>query len=291
MASEAPPSEFVAKGKVTAVRDDGRVVVFAPANTNYEIHLVAASGKYDGPVGKPVEGVIRVKARKVWTVASGGNFISPLFGEPRTIQGRVRLAGEERLVVLAGTDFQLDLPDVNIGIVLTAGPIRVGTMVNVMSMPGATFDNPTTIAFFPDGRMLVGEKAGIAWMVSNSGTRLPTPVWSRELEVLNEGDKGLLAVAVDPDFFLNHYVYYLYTVDPDSNGVDDNNSDAFGRLTRYQMSAVDTNVVDPDSRTILFGRVWSEGPTIGMRIPEAQTRGYDDGALHKLLIKVKVGDD
>jgi glucose/arabinose dehydrogenase len=130
-------------------------------------------------------------------------------------------------------------------------------------VPGATFDTPTTIAFLPDGRMMVGEKRGVAWMVSNSGTLQSTPVWSRELEVLNEGDKGLLAVAVDPDFFLNHYVYFLYTVDPDSNGVDDNNSDAFGRLTRYQMSAVDTNVVDPDTRTILFGRVWSEGPTIG----------------------------
>jgi hypothetical protein len=133
-------SESIAKGKIISVRDDGRTVVFAPANSNYEIHLVAANGKYDGPTGKPVEGIIRVKARKVWTVASGGNFISPLFGEPRTIQGRVRHVGDDKLVVHAGTNFQLDLPDGNIGIDLTAGPIRVGTMVNVMSMPGATFE-------------------------------------------------------------------------------------------------------------------------------------------------------
>ena len=139
MATESS-SESIARGKVTSVRDDGRVVVFAPANSNYEIHLVAANGKYDGPVGKPIEGVIRVKARKVWTVASGGNFISPLFGEPRTIQGRVRHAGDDRLVIHAGTNFQLELPDGNIGMDLTAGPIGVGTMVNVMSMPGATFE-------------------------------------------------------------------------------------------------------------------------------------------------------
>ena len=138
MASESP-SEFVAKGKITAVRDGGRVV-FSPAGTNYEIHLLAAGGKYDGPIGKPVEGIIRVKARKVWTVPSGGNFISPLFGEPRTIQGRVRFAGEDSLVVHAGTNFHLEMPPGTIGVDLTAGPIRVGSTVNVMAMPDATFE-------------------------------------------------------------------------------------------------------------------------------------------------------
>ena len=144
MASESS-SEFIAKGKVTAVRDNG-VVVFAPANTNYEIHLLAAGGKYDGLVGKPIEGIIRAKARKVWTVPSGGNFISPLFGEPRTIQGRVRSVTDDALVVHAGTNFYLEMPSGDIGVDLTAGPIRVGTMVNVMAMPDATFElAPVTV--------------------------------------------------------------------------------------------------------------------------------------------------
>ncbi|NOT33500.1 MAG: PKD domain-containing protein [Candidatus Eisenbacteria bacterium] len=127
--------------------------------------------------------------------------------------------------------------------------------------PGTTFDTPTGIAFMPDGRLLVSEKRGRVYVIKD-GTRLTTPLWQRENEVLNNGDKGLLDVAVDPDFAINRYVYLLYTVDPDTNGVDDN-EDAFGRLTRYQVSATDPNVVDYDTRTVLMGRVWNEGPTIG----------------------------
>ena len=147
MASDTSTAQFTAKGKVTSVRDDGHVVVFAPANTNYEIHLTSAEGKYVGPIGKPVEGIIRAKARKVWTVASGGNFISPLFGEPRTIQGRVRATpSDETLIVHAGTDFHLELPGNGIGVDLTAGPIRAGVMVNVMAMPAPTCELATIAA-------------------------------------------------------------------------------------------------------------------------------------------------
>jgi glucose/arabinose dehydrogenase len=131
------------------------------------------------------------------------------------------------------------------------------------AVPGTQFDTPTTIAFLPDGRLLVGEKRGRVWMVKD-GFRLPTPVWSSENEILNEGDKGLLAITVDPDFTTNRRVYFLYTVDPDTNGVDESNSDGFGRLARFQLRATgDTNTVDPATRTLLFGRVWSEGPTVG----------------------------
>ena len=144
MASELS-SAYVAQGKVKAVRAGG--VVFAPVGTNYELHLAVTGGKYEGSIGKPVEGIIRVQARKVWTVASGGNFVSPLFGEPRTIQGRVRhVASPEALIIHAGTSFHLELPPNDIGVDLTAGPIRIGTMVNVMAMPAPTFELLTVAA-------------------------------------------------------------------------------------------------------------------------------------------------
>ena len=129
------------------------------------------------------------------------------------------------------------------------------------AVPGATFDTPTGIAFLPNGNMLVAEKRGIVWVVQN-GTRLATPMWSSTNEVLDTGDKGLLGVAVDPNYATNRRVYFLFTVDPDSNGVDDND-DAYGRLVRYQTQAANPNVVDASTRAILFGRIWAEGPTIG----------------------------
>ena len=135
----APGLIATARGKVTGTRDG--MVLFAPTGTNYELHLIAPG--YSGPVGGLTEGIIRVTARKVWTVPSGGNFISPIFGPPRIIQGRVRSLGERSLVVHAAAPIVVDLPDDPNVIDLPNGPIRVGAMVNVTAMPGARFDPST----------------------------------------------------------------------------------------------------------------------------------------------------
>lgn len=133
-------ADFVARGKVTAVRDNN-VVVFQPANTNYELHLASPGGaRYEGPVDALVEGRIRVGARKVLTVPSGGNFVEPIFGQPRTLQGRVRHVEDGTLVVQAGAPILVQLPPADTALDLTNGPIGVGTLVNIMALPGATFE-------------------------------------------------------------------------------------------------------------------------------------------------------
>jgi hypothetical protein len=90
-------SEILASGKITSFRDG--VAIFSPAGTNYELHLV--TGPYDGPLNVPVKAVIRVVARKIWTVPSGGNFIAPILGTPRTIQGRVRALNRRSILPMA----------------------------------------------------------------------------------------------------------------------------------------------------------------------------------------------
>ncbi len=71
---------------------------------------------------------------------------------------------------------------------------------------------------------------------------------------------ALAAIAVDPGFAQNRRLYFLFTVDPDSNGVDlDNYDDAFGRLVRYEVSASDPNLVEESSRAVLIGATWGEG--------------------------------
>jgi hypothetical protein len=127
----------MALGKVLSAGNG--TVIFNPAGTNYELKLVAPG--YAGPAqGPPVRGIIRVTARKVWTVPSGGNFIAPIFGPPRTIQGRVRSIGTGRMVVHAGCQIWVELPDNDIVYDLARGPIRVGGIVNVTALPGATFE-------------------------------------------------------------------------------------------------------------------------------------------------------
>ena len=132
----APAAVGIVSGKVIAVRE-GRVV-FAASNTNYETELVCLG--YAGPVNKPVKGIIRVKARKVWTVPSGGAFVTPLFGPPKIIQGRVRAVEPKSLVVHAGVAITVDLPDDDIVYDLANGPIAEGAMVNVTAFAGGTFE-------------------------------------------------------------------------------------------------------------------------------------------------------
>jgi len=91
-----------------------------------------------------VQGTVRVTARKVWTVPSGGNFVSPIFGPPRTIQGRVRSLDERSLVVHAGVPILVELPADEAGYDLVNGPLAVGVMVNVVALPGARFEPAAT---------------------------------------------------------------------------------------------------------------------------------------------------
>jgi hypothetical protein len=130
-------SAFPARGKVIERRGSDRVV-FAPSSTNYELELLADN--YQGPVNVLTDGHVRVMARKIWTVSSGGNFISPVLGSPRTIQGRIRSLGDRSLVVQAGCPIIVDFPSLESGIDLASGPLHVGAMVNIMAMPGARFE-------------------------------------------------------------------------------------------------------------------------------------------------------
>jgi hypothetical protein len=128
--------DFPAKGKVIEVR--GTMIVFQPTNTTYQLYL--AGGPYNGPVKTPVEILIRANARKVWTVPSGGNFIAPIIGTPRTIQGRVRLIADQTIVLQAGVPVVLALPASDSAIDLNTGSIGVGSLIDAMVMPGVSYE-------------------------------------------------------------------------------------------------------------------------------------------------------
>ncbi|NOT33502.1 MAG: PKD domain-containing protein [Candidatus Eisenbacteria bacterium] len=123
--------------------------------------------------------------------------------------------------------------------------------------PGASWSTPTGLAYLPGGRLLVIEKRGRVYSVMN-GIKSAQPLLNLELEVLNEGDRGLLGIAVDPNYVSNHSVYLLYTVDPDSNNVE-TNDDAFSRLSRFQIGFADSTVIAYSSRAVLFGSTWTNG--------------------------------
>ena len=72
--------------------------------------------------------------------------------------------------------------------------------------------DPTTMAFAPDGRLFVAEQAGKLRIIDNNDTLLSTPAVDLSGRIDSTGERGLLGVAFDPAFSQNHYVYLYYTM-------------------------------------------------------------------------------
>ena len=89
-------------------------------------------------------------------------------------------------------------------------------------------NNPTNFDFTPDGRIFISEKTGIIKVYKN-GALLPTPLLDMHTLVNDYWDHGLLAVAVDPNFATNGYLYILFTYE---NNAGDYYGFKTGRLIR-----------------------------------------------------------
>lgn len=73
---------------------------------------------------------------------------------------------------------------------------------------------PTSVAFAPDGRIFVSEKSGLIVVYSDLQDDEKTIVANLRKQVYDADDRGLLAMAIDPDFGSGRpYLYALYTYD------------------------------------------------------------------------------
>ncbi len=82
----------------------------------------------------------------------------------------------------------------------------------------ARFDSPWAMAFLPDGRMLVTEKAGRVFLLSNDGGKRTEIAGA---PVVNSDGQGALGeVAVDPDFARNGLIYISYSSAGSPNGIE-----------------------------------------------------------------------
>lgn len=73
--------------------------------------------------------------------------------------------------------------------------------------------SPTVMAFAPDGRIFVAQQNGTLRIVKN-GALLATPFL--QVSVNSSGERGLIGIALDPNFVTNQYVYLYYTL-PDGS--------------------------------------------------------------------------
>ena len=73
--------------------------------------------------------------------------------------------------------------------------------------PVATFNQPWRLAFLPDGRMLVTEKPGAIWLVTQAGAKSPV---TNVPAVLFGGQGGMFGIFLSPHYGADHLVYLTY---------------------------------------------------------------------------------
>ncbi|HEY6570404.1 MAG TPA: PQQ-dependent sugar dehydrogenase, partial [Candidatus Limnocylindrales bacterium] len=73
--------------------------------------------------------------------------------------------------------------------------------------------NPTNLAFASDGRVFVTEKSGRVLVFDDLSDATPTLFADLRTQVHNFWDRGLLGLALDPNFPATPYVYVAYTFD------------------------------------------------------------------------------
>lgn len=127
--------------------------------------------------------------------------------------------------------------------------LSLATLANSATLPAGFSEtriasglpSPTSLAIAPDGRIFVTEQAG-RLRVIRDGELLAQPFITLSTNTL--GERGLLGVALDPNFATNRYVY-LYVTSPTA-------PPRVNRVVRVTGSASNPDVAEPGSELQLL---------------------------------------
>lgn len=100
----------------------------------------------------------------------------------------------------------------------------------------AGLNSPTALAFAPDGRIFITQQNGVIRVFKN-GALLPTNFMT--VSVQASGERGLVGIALDPNFSSNGFMYLCHTL-PDGSR---------NRVIRVRANG---DVVEPGSTTFIF---------------------------------------
>jgi glucose/arabinose dehydrogenase len=172
-------------------------------------------------------------------------------------------------------------------------PIQAGTFSGQTMVSGLV--GPTAIDFDSSGRMFVSEQWGVVRVYQN-GQLLPVPFIDIRQQVNNIQDRGMLGVAVHPNFPATPYVYVSYTYDPvetlSRTGLagPDGGGNRVARVTRFTANpATGFNTAIPGSEVVIVGTnsTWANisrpdlDSTENMNLPPS---GGFNGELQDILI-------
>ena len=144
---------------------------------------------------------------------------------------------------------------------LALSVLDTGSVSAAAKVPGGFVDeavvdvaSPIALTFAPDGRLLVTTKDGKLRVYDDEAGTSSTALDISD-RVCSNSERGLLGVALDPEFATNGYVYLYYTFKKHQACPDHQparNDNPVNRISRFQMTG---NDVDPQSETVLIDNI------------------------------------
>jgi len=167
---------------------------------------------------------------------------------PRRWSGGSRLAA--RVVLAFLTLATVFAPAVHAQFVFRDAGFTAETVVTLGAF------KPVGVTWTPDGRMLVWQRDGVVRVVKGGGL-LAAPFVDIRGQVNQYQDRGLLGLAVDPQFATNGAVYLLYTVEAGGNSNDPGPKTA--RLSRVVVDPGNPDVALAGSEEVILDNLPSQG--------------------------------
>ncbi|HSH78432.1 MAG TPA: PQQ-dependent sugar dehydrogenase [Herpetosiphonaceae bacterium] len=142
------------------------------------------------------------------------------------------------------------------------GALVAAPVANAVTLPSGFSDKqiaevrmPTALAFTPDGRLLITSQLGTV-RVYKDGSLLSTPALNLSGKICTNRERGVLGIAVDPQFSSNRYIYLFYTYDKYGGCEILNDRAAVNRVSRFTMPS---DQIDAGSEVVLLDNLLSPG--------------------------------
>jgi len=145
-----------------------------------------------------------------------------------------------------------------------AAPLAVGLPPGFVETTLFNIFSPTALAFLPDGNLLVASQPGSLRLYRPKPSPTLTQVLNLNQVICNDFHRGLLGVAVDPNFSTNRYIYLYYTFNkfnaPNSGECSHSSpTDPVNRVSRFILPA--SGIIQTTTETVLVDNIPSVNGT------------------------------
>ncbi|MDX2190976.1 MAG: PQQ-dependent sugar dehydrogenase [Bacteroidota bacterium] len=137
---------------------------------------------------------------------------------------------------------------------------------------------PVNMAFLPDGRILIAEQQGFVKVFKN-GAIMPGVALTLD-SVYSQNEKGLLGLAVDPNFTATGYVYFYYTCAQQGNiyqGQPLPGTPVLYKIVRYTMNG---DIFPVNTKQTIIDLEITPGFIVGVNHDGGQMQIGPDGKLY-----------